>query len=125
MVLQLYLLTSPCANLLGMKKANQISAHDFKRIRLSDLRQGRRGKHHDVVTPIVEEIAALRDGDAITIPLGAISIPLANLRAALMKATSSRGLKISTYSDDAALYVWRKTAGSRPYERAAKNRKTK
>jgi hypothetical protein len=108
--------------LANMKKGNgKIAARDFKRVQLSELRQGRRSKHHDAITPIVEEIAALADGEAITIPLDAVDIPLANLRSALVKATASRGLKISTYSDDPSLYVWRKTAGSRPYERAARN----
>ena len=49
-----------CAILTNMKKANgKVSAGDFKRIELSELRQGRRGKHHDAITPIVEEIAEL------------------------------------------------------------------
>jgi len=92
----------------------------FERIRLADLRQGRRGKHHELVMPIVDEIADLRDGDAILIPASTFDIPLANLRSALTKAGVTRGLKIGTYSEGGALYAWRKTSKTREFERAGK-----
>lgn len=97
------------------------SPRDFKRIHLDDLRQGRRGKHHDAVMPIIDEVAALAESEAIILPLDKLDIPLANLRSALVKAASTRALKISTYSDESSLYVWRKTAGSRAFERAPKH----
>ena len=100
----------------------KISPGQFKRVGLAELRQGRRGKHHDTVVPIVEEIAALPDGEAIEIPLSAVDLPLANLRSAVVKAAASRGLKVATYSDKTTLYVWRKTAASQAYERADKRR---
>ncbi|SRR5579883_1282069 len=90
---------------------------NFKRIRLDELRQGRHGKHHDTVIPIVEEIATLPDGEAMEIPLRDFDIPLANLRSALVKAAGSRGLNVATYSDGSTLYVWRKTAATLAYER--------
>jgi hypothetical protein len=109
-----------CQQMRNSKGKDKISARDFKRVPLTGLRQGRRGKHHDTVFPIVEEIAALPDGQAIEIPLGAFDIDLPNLRSALTKAASSRGLKIATYSDATALYAWKKTAATSAYERAAK-----
>lgn len=96
------------------------SPESFKRVRLAELHQGRRGKHHDTIIPIVEEIRTLADGEAILIPLDSVDMPLVDLRSALVRASSSRGLKIATYSDKTTLYVWRKTAASRTYERAAK-----
>ena len=98
----------------------RVSAKNFKRVRVSELRQGRKGKHHDAVMPIVDEIESLSDGEAIVIPLASLRIPLTNLRAALTKAAAARELKVSTYSDENSLYVWRKTPGSRPYERASR-----
>ena len=92
----------------------------FERIRLEDLRQGRRGKHHELVMPIVDEVAELADGEAIIIPATAFDIPLGNLRSALTKAGVTRGLRIGTYSEGGALYAWRKTTKTREFERAAK-----
>ena len=90
-------------------------------MRVADLRQGRRGKHHELVMPIIDEIAELADGEALVISPGAFKIPLSHLRSALTKAAVSRDLKIATYSEDGSLYVWRKTAGTSQYERAAKS----
>lgn len=113
--------TPICANLLDMHKGkDKIEPHKFKRTRVADLRQGRRGKHHDVVVPIVEEIRTLPDGEAIEIPLSAFDMELVDLRSALVKAASSRGLKIATYSDDTTLFAWRRTGATRAYERATK-----
>ena len=103
-------------------KKQRVSPQDFNRIRLADLRQGRQGKHHDIVVPIVEEIATVPDGEALEIPLNAVDIPLANLRSALVKAAASRGLNVATYSDENTLYVWRKTAASHAYERTPRRR---
>jgi hypothetical protein len=69
---------------------------------------------------ILEEIDTLPDGEAMIIPVKDYGISVTNLRAALTKATASRGMKIATYSEGSKLYVWRKTAGTRAYERAAK-----
>lgn len=102
------------------KGENKIDPHTFKRIRLTDLRQGRRGKYHDVVVPIVEEIRTLPDGQAIEIPRSAFDLELVDLRSALVKAALSRGLKIATYSDDTTLFAWKKTGATRAYERATK-----
>jgi hypothetical protein len=100
----------------------KIAPRRFKRIGLAELRQGRRGKHHDTVMPIVEEIATLPDSEAIEIPLRAVNLPLTNLRSAVVKAAASRGLKVATYSDKTTLYVWRRTAASQAYERAGRGR---
>lgn len=102
------------------KGKDKIDPRKFTRIRLADLRQGRRGKHHDIVVPLVEEIRTLPQGQAIRIPLSAFDIDLVDLRSALVKAASSRGLKVATYSDDTTLYAWRRTGATHAYERAVK-----
>lgn len=102
------------------KGKDKIDPRKFTRIQLADLRQRRRGKHHDMVVPLVEEIRTLPEGQAIKIPLSAFDIGLVNLRSALVKAASSRGLKIATYSDDTTLFAWRRTGATRAYERSAK-----
>jgi len=44
-------------------------------------------------------------------------ISIQNLRAALARATASRGLKIATYSDGEGFYVWNRTKKTARYER--------
>jgi hypothetical protein len=89
----------------------------FQRISLSEIRQGRHGKHYDLVARIAGEMEALADGEALRIPLEGMNISLANLRSAVARAMTSRGVKIGTSSDGDSLFVWRKTASTRRYER--------
>jgi hypothetical protein len=90
----------------------------FERVTLSELRQGRRGKHNELITRILGDLASLPEGEALKIPLSEIKeISVAKLRSAVARATFSRGLKIATYSDDANFYLWRRTRKTSPYER--------
>ena len=73
-----------------------------------------------MVMPILEEVADLPDTEALIIPLNVVKLPATTLRSAIVKAASSRGLKVATYSDESSLYVWRKTTGTRRYERTTK-----
>jgi hypothetical protein len=90
---------------------------ELQRVPLSELRQGRHGKHHDLVAKLAGEIQTLPDGEALRIPLGGMDISLANVRSAISRAMTSRGVKIGTFSDGESLFVWRKTAGTARYER--------
>lgn len=95
----------------------------FERIPLDELRQGRRGKHNELILNILDEMFALPDGEALKVPLAAMKgVSMQNLRAALARATSSRGLKIATYSDDEGFYVWNRTKKTGRYERNIKGR---
>ena len=96
----------------------------LERLPLSELRQGRHGKHHDLVGRIAAEIEALPDGEALKIPLDSMDISLANLRSAVSRAMTSRGVKTGTFSDGKSLFVWRKTAGTARYERKRRSRKS-
>ena len=84
----------------------------YRTMLVSDLRIGRRGKHHDLVNGIVEELEGLAEGSAMIIPLDAIGgVSLANLRSAVSRATNSRGIACETYSDDKSFYIWKQKAG--------------
>lgn len=103
-------------------KDRKVSPQRFKRVSLADLRQGRHGKHHDTAIPIIDEVVSLPEGEALEIPLNAVDTSMATLRSALVRAATSRGLKVATYSDGATLYIWRKTAATQAYERAPRTR---
>jgi hypothetical protein len=97
--------------------------NNFERVALNDLRQGRRGKHNELITDILNAMETLADGEALKVPLAAMkAISIQNLRAALARATASRGLKIATYSDDEGFYVWNRTKKTGRYERNIKGR---
>jgi hypothetical protein len=93
----------------------------FERVALAELRQGRRGKHDELMSRILDELSTLAESEAIKVPLADIKgVSVANLRAALARATSSRGLKIATYSDNQNFYVWQRTKKTARYERNVK-----
>jgi len=90
----------------------------FQKVPLAELRQGRRGKHRDLIDVLRKELATLADGEAMKIPLDSVNgLSLANLRSAIVRAMKSHGVKIATFSDGDSLFAWRKTPGTSRYER--------
>jgi len=80
----------------------------YSRVEISSLRQGRRGKHHDLVQGILRELNLLKSGSALEIPLANVGgIGLANLRSAVHRAAASEGLQIETVVNDENFYVWK------------------
>jgi hypothetical protein len=93
----------------------------FERVALNELTQRRRGKHDELMVRIVSDLLTLPDGEAIKVPLAEVKgVSVANLRAAVARATSSRGLKIATYSDAENFYLWARTKKTERYERNIK-----
>ena len=90
---------------------------EFERLPLSELRQGRRGKHHDLVKRIAGEMESLDEGEAMKIPLEDAGVTLSNLRSAVTRAMLARGVRIATFCDGKSLFLWKKTAGTARYER--------
>jgi hypothetical protein len=83
----------------------------YRRVDLSSLRKGRRGKHHDLVEGILEELKGVQPGSALEIPLADVDgIGLANLRSAVHRASTSAGLDIETLADEKNFYVWKTPA---------------
>ena len=82
----------------------------YRRVDVGSLDRGRRGKHHDLVLGIIQELKRLAPGSAILeIPLSDVGgIELANLRSAVHRASTSHGLEIETLADDKNFYVWKK-----------------
>jgi len=90
---------------------------EFERLPLSELRQGRHGKHHDLMEKIAREIGTLADGEAMRIPLDDLDVSLPNLRSAVTRAMLTRGVRIATFCDGKSLFLWKKTPGTTRYER--------
>ena len=80
----------------------------YRRVEVANLDRGRRGKHHDLVEGILQELEMASPGSAIEIPLADVGgIGLPNLRSAVHRGSSSRGLAIETLADEKNFYVWK------------------
>jgi hypothetical protein len=80
----------------------------YGRVRIKDLPNTRRGKHFDLLNKIMEDLSTVPSGEAVSVPLKDTGgIGLANLRAAVNRATRAKGLKVETQSDEKHFYVWR------------------
>jgi hypothetical protein len=80
----------------------------YDRVVLADIRRTRRGKHHDLLGGIFQDLESLPEGSAIKIPLTEVDgTTLANLRSAVHRASSSKGLGIETLSDEENFYIWK------------------
>jgi len=87
---------------------SQRSAPKYERVILADLRRTRRGKHHELLGGIFGDLESLPVGSAIKIPLTDVDgTTLANLRSAVHRASTSKGLSIETLSDEENFYIWK------------------
>ena len=92
-----------------MRKDGTNGHDEYRTMLVSDLRRGRRGKHHTLISGILRSLETLADGSALIVPLdGAGAISIANLRSAINRATKSRRIPIVTSSDEKNFYVWKK-----------------
>jgi hypothetical protein len=87
---------------------NQKPVLNYDRVVLANVRRNRRGKHHDLIQGIFQDLETLPAGSAIKLPLAKLDgITLANLRSAVHRASASRGLEVETLSDEDNFYIWK------------------
>jgi len=87
---------------------NQKPALNYDRVDLANVRRNRRGKHHDLIQGIFQDLETLPVGSAIKLPLSELDrITLANLRSAVHRASITKGLGIETLSDEENFYIWK------------------
>ena len=94
---------------MAKESGRELKRHPkYERVDLADIRRTRRGKHHDLVWGIFRDLESLPIGSAIKVPLTEVDgTTLANLRSAIHRASTSRGLGIETLSDENNLYIWK------------------
>jgi hypothetical protein len=80
---------------------------NFETLSQSDLPNGRRGKHHQLILHVLDDLEQLGDGRAIKVPLADFEGTVADIRSAILRATKKKNLKISTSSDDEFFYLWK------------------
>jgi hypothetical protein len=85
---------------------HKVAPAHFATMVQADVPQGRSGKHKQLVTVILKDLARLKDGAAIKIPLADLDASKEKVRSALNRATRKAGQKVATASDADFLYVW-------------------
>jgi len=78
----------------------------FKTMQQTDVPKGRNGKHKKIITEIVRDLDDLKDGAALSIPLGDLVDGKAKVRSALSRAAKKTGRKVGTSADGNNLYIW-------------------
>ena len=87
----------------------EVDLQDFQAIYQEDVPKGRDGKHKRIVTRLLKNIAELKQGTALKVPLSALPDSKENIRSALNRATRQKGIEVSTSSDAEFLYIWKTT----------------
>jgi hypothetical protein len=80
---------------------------NFETISQLDLPSGRKGKHHELLVHVLQDLQRLEEGRAIRIPLDEFESSVPELRSAINRATRKQELNIATSSDEEFLYVWK------------------
>lgn len=93
-----------------MAKIEKESGYTFnyERVLISGLKKSRKGKHHELLGRIMEDLKRSAPSYAVRIPLSSIEgLSVLNLRSAIVRATNKAGISVSTSSDDENFYVWK------------------
>jgi hypothetical protein len=80
--------------------------HRFATMAQIDVPQGRNGKHKEIVSTILAELADLKDGEALNIGLAELGDSKENVRSALNRASHKLNRPLATAADAKFLYVW-------------------
>ena len=94
------------------EKGKSSSKANYEQVPTNTVKGHRKGKHHDLVGRILEDLEFLPEGSAIKIPLKSTDgVTLENLRSAVHRATKK--MDVETSSDAGNLYIWKGTPKDR------------
>ncbi|HXU17608.1 MAG TPA: hypothetical protein VN708_20905 [Terriglobales bacterium] len=91
------------------KKSPERNGHlNYETVPTARLRRSRKGKHHDLMLTIMEDLRQSRPGFAVKIPLSSTEgVPVVNLRSVIVRTAAKENIRVATSSDDEYFYVWR------------------
>ena len=84
----------------------------FESILQAQVPKGRDGKHKKIITQLLSDIAQLKPGLALKIPLAELPDTKENIRSALSRAGRQQNLDLATSSDEKHLFVWKNPPGA-------------
>jgi len=79
----------------------------FESVLQAHVPKGRDGKHKQIITQLLAEIANLGEGTALKIPLSRLPDSKENIRSALSRAARQEKINLATSSNEEFLYVWK------------------
>ena len=79
----------------------------FESVQQVDVPKGRDGKHKNIITRLLADIAKLDEGAALKIPLAQLPDTKENIRSALSRAARQAKINLATSSNSEYLYVWK------------------
>jgi hypothetical protein len=92
---------------MAISSSPKSSAMKYESVLQANVPTGRNGKHKEIVSQLLQDIAQLQSGSALKVPLEQLPDTKENIRSALNRATREKGISVSTSSDDEFLYIWR------------------
>lgn len=94
------------------KNNNNIPTMKFESVLQVDVPKGRDGKHKEIITQLLSDIAQLVPGAALKIPIDQLPDTKENIRSALSRAARLGNINLSTSSNEDFLYIWKTSPGS-------------
>jgi hypothetical protein len=79
----------------------------FESVLQVNVPKGRDGKHKEIITQLLSDIAQLALGSALKIPLAQLPDTKENVRSALSRAARQQKINLATSSNDEFLFVWK------------------
>ena len=91
---------------MAKEKLKTNSKSHFEQVPTHSVKGHRKGKHHEMIQRVLEDLILLPDGSAIKIPLNSTDgVTLENLRSAVHRATKK--MNVETSSDGENLFIWK------------------
>jgi hypothetical protein len=79
----------------------------FESVLQANVPKGRDGKHKEIITQLLSDIAQLEVGSALKIPLSQLPDTKENVRSALSRAARQQKINLATSSNEEFLFVWK------------------
>lgn len=81
---------------------------NFESVPTTQLKKSRKGKHHDLMRKIMEDLRQSRPGFAVMIPRSSTKgVPILNLRSVIVRTAAKENIRVNTSADDENFYVWK------------------
>jgi hypothetical protein len=79
----------------------------FESVQQVDVPKGRDGKHKQIVLRLLNDLAQVKAGMALKVPLDQLPDTKENIRSALSRAARHDDINLATSSDEKFLYIWK------------------